>query len=109
VVAALVPVIVSHCAKVLGQERAAGACGAYRVGACHVRRRAPRRRGQAEGLASPVRWAYRTAWARSRAPVFAKIRLMWVFTVALLTNRRRDISAFESPAANRVSPRLRAW
>jgi hypothetical protein len=54
-VAVPVWLIVSHFAKVFGQVRALGACGAYRAGARHTWRRAARRRGQGEGFAGPVR------------------------------------------------------
>ena len=43
------------------------------------------------------------AWVRSREPVLAKIRLMWVLTVASLTNSARAISRLDLPAAMRRS------
>src|ERR671935_108084 len=39
------------------------------------------------------------AWARSREPVFAKMRFTCVLTVASLTNRVREISRFDCPSA----------
>src|SRR5215469_3215321 len=58
--------------------------------------------GQA-GSAYPWVNAKRVAWARSRAPVLAKIRFTCVFTVASLTYRVLAISRLEWPAAIRRS------
>ena len=43
-----------------------------------------------------------TAWARSRAPIFASMWLTWLSTVASLTTRRSAISALDRPAAMSV-------
>ncbi len=53
--------------------------------------------------ASPCRYAYATACARSRAPIFGSRWLMWLFTVASLTTSRAAMSVFDRPSAIRAS------